>query len=80
MNLGYARWVKPAINQRRASSQITMAGLEVDDVEPVAGEFCDVKVGKVVEVRSAPRRRQTTSYKKLISAKKSCCRHRMWCI
>ena len=47
-------WVKPAINSEELAHQITMAGLEVDDVEPVAGEFTGVKVGKVVECGQHP--------------------------
>ena len=31
-------WVKPAVNSEELAHQITMAGLEVDDVEAVAGE------------------------------------------
>lgn len=38
-------WVKPAINSEELAHQITMAGLEVDDVEAVAGVFTGVKVG-----------------------------------
>ncbi|PTP65505.1 phenylalanine--tRNA ligase subunit beta [Vibrio splendidus] len=47
-------WVKPAINSEELAHQITMAGLEVDDVEPVAGVFTGVKVGKVVECGQHP--------------------------
>ncbi|RYU64792.1 phenylalanine--tRNA ligase subunit beta [Aliivibrio finisterrensis] len=47
-------WVKPAINSEELAHQITMAGLEVDEVAPVAGEFTGVKVGKVVECAQHP--------------------------
>ncbi|MUH95010.1 phenylalanine--tRNA ligase subunit beta [Aliivibrio fischeri] len=47
-------WVKPAINSEELAHQITMAGLEVDEVAPVAGEFTGVKVGKVVECGQHP--------------------------
>ncbi|AIU72782.1 phenylalanine--tRNA ligase [Hafnia alvei FB1] len=47
-------WVNPAISSEALSEQITMAGLEVDDVEPVAGEFNGVFVGEVVECGQHP--------------------------
>ncbi|WP_140920817.1 phenylalanine--tRNA ligase subunit beta [Limnobaculum xujianqingii] len=47
-------WVNPAINRDQLSEQITMAGLEVDGVEPVAGEFTGVVVGRVVECGQHP--------------------------
>jgi len=47
-------WVNPEINSDALQYQITMAGLEVDDVEPVAGEFTKVVVGEVVECGPHP--------------------------
>jgi len=47
-------WVNPAISSDELSHQITMAGLEVDGVDPVAGEFTGVKVGEVVECGQHP--------------------------
>ncbi|KHN54527.1 phenylalanine--tRNA ligase [Dickeya fangzhongdai] len=47
-------WVNPAISSDALSEQITMAGLEVDGVEPVAGEFHGVVVGEVVECAQHP--------------------------
>ncbi len=47
-------WVNPAISSEALVEQITMAGLEVDSVEPVAGEFSGVLVGKVVECGPHP--------------------------
>ncbi|WP_068713936.1 phenylalanine--tRNA ligase subunit beta [Vibrio tritonius] len=47
-------WVNPAVTTDELTHQITMAGLEVDDVLPVAGEFNGVKVGKVVECAQHP--------------------------
>lgn len=47
-------WVNPAISSDELSHQITMAGLEVDGVEPVAGEFTGVLVGEVVECGPHP--------------------------
>ncbi|WP_448549959.1 phenylalanine--tRNA ligase subunit beta [Thalassotalea fusca] len=47
-------WVNPAINSEELAHQITMAGLEVDGVDAVAGEFTGVKVGEVVECGQHP--------------------------
>ena len=47
-------WVNPAISSEALSEQITMAGLEVDGVEPVAGQFNGVVVGEVVECGQHP--------------------------
>ena len=47
-------WVNPAISSEALSDQITMAGLEVDGVEPVAGAFNGVVVGEVVECGQHP--------------------------
>ena len=47
-------WVNPAISTEALVEQITMAGLEVDGVEPVAGEFSGVLVGEVVECGQHP--------------------------
>ncbi|MEG2113499.1 MAG: phenylalanine--tRNA ligase subunit beta, partial [Hafnia sp.] len=47
-------WVNPAIDSDALSNQITMAGLEVDGVDAVAGEFNGVVVGEVVECGQHP--------------------------
>ena len=47
-------WVNPALSSDDLAHQITMAGLEVDGVDPVAGEFTDVIVGEVVECGPHP--------------------------
>ena len=47
-------WVSPAVTTDELTHQITMAGLEVDDVLPVAGSFNGVKVGHVVECGQHP--------------------------
>ncbi len=47
-------WVNPALDSAALSEQITMAGLEVDGVEPVAGAFHGVVVGEVVECGQHP--------------------------
>ena len=47
-------WVNPAISSDELAHQITMAGLEVDGVEPVAGEFKGVLIGEVVECGPHP--------------------------
>ncbi len=47
-------WVNPAISSEALSEQITMAGLEVDGVDAVAGAFHGVVVGEVVECGQHP--------------------------
>ena len=47
-------WVNPEIDTAALVAQVTMAGLEVDAVEPVAGEFSGVVVGKIVAVAPHP--------------------------
>ena len=47
-------WVNPAVDSEVLSGQITMAGLEVDGVEPVAGAFHGVVVGEVMECAQHP--------------------------
>ena len=47
-------WVNPALSSDELAHQITMAGLEVDGVDPVAGEFTSVIIGEVVECGPHP--------------------------
>jgi len=47
-------WVNPALSSDELAHQITMAGLEVDGVEPVAGEFTGVIIGEVIECGPHP--------------------------
>lgn len=47
-------WVNPANTSEELAHQITMAGLEVDGVDAVAGEFTGIVVGEVVECGQHP--------------------------
>lgn len=47
-------WVNPSISSEQLAQQLTLAGLEVDSVEPVAGEFTNVVVGHVIKVSQHP--------------------------
>jgi phenylalanyl-tRNA synthetase beta chain len=47
-------WVNPSVSTDALSEQLSMAGLEVDGVEAVAGEFSGVVVGEVVECGQHP--------------------------
>lgn len=47
-------WVNPAISTDELSAQLTMAGLEVDGIEGVAGQFSGVVVGEVVSKEQHP--------------------------
>jgi phenylalanyl-tRNA synthetase beta chain len=42
-------WVNPALSSLELSEQLSMAGLEVDSIEPVAAAFNNVVVGEVLE-------------------------------
>ncbi|HZA28220.1 MAG TPA: phenylalanine--tRNA ligase subunit beta, partial [Gammaproteobacteria bacterium] len=46
-------WVNPQISTERLVEQLTLAGIEVDSVTPVAPRFSGVVVAKVLEVRPA---------------------------
>ncbi|NVK41183.1 MAG: phenylalanine--tRNA ligase subunit beta [Oceanospirillaceae bacterium] len=46
--------VNPAIDSDALVAQITMAGLEVDDVVPVAGKFSGVVVGEILSAEPHP--------------------------
>ncbi len=47
-------WVNPDIDSDVLSSQLTMAGLEVDAIEPVAGEFSGVVVAEITAAEPHP--------------------------
>jgi len=47
-------WVNPPISSKQLVQQLTMAGLEVDSVEPVAASFNKVVVGEVISVEPHP--------------------------
>jgi phenylalanyl-tRNA synthetase beta chain len=48
-------WVSPSLTSQQLAAQLTMAGLEVDAVSPVAGEFNHVVVALVLETRPHPK-------------------------
>jgi phenylalanyl-tRNA synthetase beta chain len=47
-------WVNPALDGQQLASLLTMAGLEVDAINPVAGQFDHVIVAHVINVQSHP--------------------------
>jgi len=47
-------WVDPAVDTEALADQLSMAGLEVDSVTPVAGEFEGVVVGEVLSREQHP--------------------------
>lgn len=47
-------YVNPAISTQELVAQLTMAGLEVDSVEPAAAEFSGVVVGEVLAMQQHP--------------------------
>jgi len=47
-------WVNPDVDTRTLADQLTMAGLEVDAVEPAAPEFSGILVGQVQALEAHP--------------------------
>ncbi|MCW8470150.1 phenylalanine--tRNA ligase subunit beta [Fluoribacter gormanii] len=47
-------WVNYSLTEQELASQLTMAGLEVDAVSPVAGEFTHVIVAEVLSTKPHP--------------------------
>jgi phenylalanyl-tRNA synthetase beta chain len=47
-------WVNPSLNTEEISAQLTMLGLEVDSLYPVASEFNKVTVAKVLKTKKHP--------------------------
>ena len=47
-------WVNPALTSEELCHQITMAGLEVDAIEPVAGAFSGVVVARIISAEQHP--------------------------
>ncbi|WP_444886739.1 phenylalanine--tRNA ligase subunit beta [Microbulbifer sp. JMSA008] len=47
-------WVNPKLTTQELADQITMAGLEVDGIEKVAGDFSGVVVGEIVACEQHP--------------------------
>jgi phenylalanyl-tRNA synthetase beta chain len=47
-------WVSPELDTEALAHQITMAGLEVDAIEPVAGDFDRVVVGEILSTEPHP--------------------------
>jgi len=47
-------WVNPALTTEELGHQLTMAGLELDGVEPVAAEFSGVVIGRVIKIEAHP--------------------------
>ena len=47
-------WVNPDVSTEELGHRLTMGGLEVDAIEPVAGEFSKIVVGEVIAVEQHP--------------------------
>ncbi len=54
-------WVNPAVSTIELTDQLSMAGLEVDSVEPVAGQFSGVVVGEVLTANNTPMQTSSAS-------------------
>ena len=47
-------WVNPEIDAAEIGSQLTMAGVELDGIEPVAGKFSSVVVAEILSAEKHP--------------------------
>ncbi|HMQ12776.1 MAG TPA: hypothetical protein PKA43_05960, partial [Candidatus Competibacter phosphatis] len=47
-------WVDPAVSGAELAAQLTMAGLEVDHIEPAAPAFDRIVVGRVMDLVPHP--------------------------
>ena len=47
-------WVSPAVDTEQLAARLTMAGLEVDAIDPVAGKFSGVVVAEIIAVQPHP--------------------------
>ena len=47
-------WVRPAVDTEQLAARLTMAGLEVDAIDPVAGVFSGVVVAEIVAAEPHP--------------------------
>ncbi|MDQ8038870.1 MAG: phenylalanine--tRNA ligase subunit beta [Rickettsiella sp.] len=47
-------WVNPPLTIKQLAEQLTLAGLEVESITPVIGQFSDVVVGKISSVAPHP--------------------------
>lgn len=47
-------WLNPEVSVAQLTEQLTMAGIEVDATEPVAGAFTGVVVGEIVSIEQHP--------------------------
>jgi phenylalanyl-tRNA synthetase beta chain len=47
-------WINPALNTQQLADQLTMAGLEIESITPVAGEFTNVVIGHVLQAEQHP--------------------------
>ena len=73
-------WVNTTLDSDALSNQITMAGLEVDGVEPVSGAFTGVVVGEVVECGQHPNADKLLLTKVNVGGERPCllrCRSRL---
>lgn len=48
------KWVAIDLDARQLADKLTAAGLEVDELRPVAGEFSDVVVAEIVDCQAHP--------------------------
>src|SRR5204863_2211452 len=47
-------WVRPKISREEVFERMTMSGLEIESVTPVAGNFSKVIIGKILHIKKHP--------------------------
>ncbi|MES2141959.1 MAG: phenylalanine--tRNA ligase subunit beta [Pseudomonadota bacterium] len=47
-------WINPSLSINQIAEQLTLAGLEVESITPVAGEFSKVVIGKIINTAPHP--------------------------
>lgn len=63
-------WVNPSLKTQGIANCLTMAGLEVDSIEPVSPELLNIVVGEIVEAEPHPDADRLQVCQVLVSAKK----------
>ncbi|AMA64839.1 Phenylalanine--tRNA ligase beta subunit [Candidatus Arsenophonus lipoptenae] len=63
-------WVNPTISSVDLSKQMTMAGLEIDNIKPVSGQFQDVLIGEIIKCVQHPNNKKLFITKINIGTKK----------
>ena len=73
------QWVNPSVTVNELAGQLTMAGLEVDTIAPVAGEFSQVVIGEVLATTPHPQADRLTLCRVNVGSKANLRRRTAYC-